>query len=567
MKCIIASEKPWNRHLLDDLNQEMDVEFQLISKNEDFTFDKVSKIAPYYIFLPHWSYFIPKKIYKNFECIVFHMTDLPFGRGGSPLQNLIERGIHHTKISALRVEEKLDAGPIYLKHDLCLFGTAEEIFIRASKIISEMIGIIITKTPTPTPQVGDVTLFQRRAPSQSNITDLSTFEQIFDYIRMLDCDGYPKAFLETGKFRFEFSRPSLKTDCIMADVKIMLKKKTIDKILFRVDGYQNIGLGHIIRCIALANMVRDKFQITFACQERDNEVLKMIYDERFNLIKLPIESHYEKDAEILIRYLDKKAILVLDGYHFKEEYQLIVKPHCQKLICIDDIHNYHFYADVIINHNEQTKNVNYSCEPFTQLYLGGKYALLRSPFLKNKKLKRDFEKSIKNILICMGGADPSNQTLRIVKALDLIDLNLIVNVVIGIANPNYHTISKWIGKNSKLKINLLSNLNASEMCKQLILNDFLFAQASTIAWEACCIGIPMIVGITADNQTGIAEILGNKQAALNLKWYKDISIIKIKEKFLRLINDKYLLKQFITNQKNIIDGNSKLRYQKIFAEL
>jgi len=343
----------------------------------------------------------------------------------------------------------------------------------------------------------------------------------------------------------------------------------INKIIFRVNANQTIGLGHVMRSLALADMLFDKFKITFACHKLENQVLNLLAQKNFEVIELPITNDYETDAKNLLKYLDKNTILVLDGYHFKEAYQLNVKPHCHKLVCIDDIHNYHFYADVIINHCEHAKYIKYSCEPYTRLYLGGRYALLRKPFLENKNLKRDLKKSIENIFICMGGADTSNQTLRVVKALDLTSLYLTVNIVIGVANSNYQKISQWMGKNknSKLNINLLSNLGAYEMCEQLMQNDFLFATASTTALEACCVGIPMLVGITADNQIDIANILKSKRAALNIEWYKDSSIKKIKEKLLNLIDNKNLLKQFVINQKILIDGNSELRYKTIFAEL
>ena len=341
------------------------------------------------------------------------------------------------------------------------------------------------------------------------------------------------------------------------------------KIFFRADGYQKIGIGHISRCLALADILRDRFKITFACQKRDGNVLNMVRNEDIELIELPIENDYEKDAENLKEYLNKNTILVLDGYNFREAYQLVVKPHCFKLVCIDDIHIYHFYADVIINHSEHAKYIEYSCEPYTKLYLGGEYALLRKPFLEHASFERDFEKHIENILVCMGGADPGNQTLRILQALDLTKLDLTVNVVIGIANPNYNKISQWRGenKNSKLRINLLSNLSASEMCEQFMQNDFLFTPGSTTAWEACCIGIPMIVGLIADNQSGMAQILGERQAALNVGWYRENGIERIKNSFICLATDKNKLKEFVRHQKEIVDGKSDLRYKKMFHEV
>ena len=84
-----------------------------ITDNLKFKLDEIRRINPEYIFFPHWSYIIPKEIFSNYQCIVFHMTDLPYGRGGSPLQNLILAGKKKTKISAIDVVEEIDAGDIF----------------------------------------------------------------------------------------------------------------------------------------------------------------------------------------------------------------------------------------------------------------------------------------------------------------------------------------------------------------------------------------------------------------------------------------------------------------------
>ncbi len=221
---IILSEKNWNKDLIKNLSVICEANFVLIDKKQDFTLENLQRINPAKIFIPHWSYIIPSEIYENFECVVFHMTDLPFGRGGSPLQNLIVRGFEQTKISALRVEKGLDMGDIYLKKELSLLGTGEEIFLRASTIIESMIKEIINNNLQCQEQIGEITVFQRRKPEQSNLENLDELKQIYDYIRMLDAEGYPKAFLETEHFRFEFSRASLKSDnSIIADVKIIPK--------------------------------------------------------------------------------------------------------------------------------------------------------------------------------------------------------------------------------------------------------------------------------------------------------------------------------------------------------
>ena len=222
---LIVSEKSWNKELVSYLQSTMpQYAFYLISQKEDFTVERIGSISPVKIFIPHWSYIIPSAIFERYKCIVFHMTDLPYGRGGSPLQNLIVRGLTATKLSALRVEVGLDTGPVYLKMDLSLSGTAEEIFVRVNKLVGKMIVEIIQNNLQPVPQEGDPVVFKRRKPEQSDMSGLEKLEEIFDYIRMLDADGYPHAYIEKGEFRYEFTRASIKADgSIVADVKITKK--------------------------------------------------------------------------------------------------------------------------------------------------------------------------------------------------------------------------------------------------------------------------------------------------------------------------------------------------------
>jgi methionyl-tRNA formyltransferase len=222
VKYVVANTNPIYHQVEKDLFEKYkDVYF--IRSTEDLSYESVQQLQPEYIFFLHWSHLIRPEIYKNFESVVFHMTDLPYGRGGSPLQNLIIRKCKTTKLSALKVNEGLDTGDIYLKRELELHGTAEEIFIRAGALMEEMIAEIIESKPVPQPQQGEPVVFKRRKPEESNIINLDSLEDVFDHIRMLDAEGYPNAFIETDHFRFEFSKASLQKDQLQANVRIFKK--------------------------------------------------------------------------------------------------------------------------------------------------------------------------------------------------------------------------------------------------------------------------------------------------------------------------------------------------------
>ena len=159
MTFVLATSRPWNEVLAKRLEEKTGKAFHLVTQIEKLTYESLMQLNPRYVFFPHWSHVIPKEIFESFECIIFHMTDLPYGRGGSPLQNLILQGHNRTKISALRCIAELDAGPVYMKKPISLEGSASEIFQRAANVIEVMIEEIIDKKPVPKPQKGEPVVF------------------------------------------------------------------------------------------------------------------------------------------------------------------------------------------------------------------------------------------------------------------------------------------------------------------------------------------------------------------------------------------------------------------------
>lgn len=220
---ILLSSNPIYLKTFNNLNRRTNQKWVYIDNKDDLksqitNYKKINKI-----FVPHWSFKIPESIYNKYEVILFHMTDLPFGRGGSPLQNLIKLGYNKTKVSSIRVTDGIDEGPIYLKRSLSLEGTAEQIFNRTSSIITNMIIKINENKLVPKPQSGKPIYFKRRTPDQSRISDINSIKEIYDHIRMLDCEGYPKAFLEFEKYRFEFENVRFKNEeNLVANVNIKL---------------------------------------------------------------------------------------------------------------------------------------------------------------------------------------------------------------------------------------------------------------------------------------------------------------------------------------------------------
>ena len=222
---LVATIRPWNIEAYNKIICRFPGEWHLVTDPGQLTESYLADLKPRLIFFPHWSSIVPTQITSEFECVCFHETDVPFGRGGSPIQNLIERGHTESVVTALKMGPELDSGDVYLKRPFSLHGSAEEIFIRVSHLVASMILEIITTRPVPKAQDGPVTLFKRRTPEQSLISGLEPdLNALHDKIRMLDADEYPQARIELGQYRFSFSRASLTVKGIHADVLIEKKR-------------------------------------------------------------------------------------------------------------------------------------------------------------------------------------------------------------------------------------------------------------------------------------------------------------------------------------------------------
>jgi len=157
------------------------------------------------------------------------MTDVPYGRGGSPLQNLILAGHTETMLTALRMVKEMDAGPVYAKRPLSLDGSAEAIYLRGGQLSLEIIQWMIEHNPQPTPQEGEVVTFKRRKPEQSSLPNSGSLESAYDFIRMLDAEGYPHAFIEHGNYLINFRNARLHGERVIAEAEIKLRNTILKR--------------------------------------------------------------------------------------------------------------------------------------------------------------------------------------------------------------------------------------------------------------------------------------------------------------------------------------------------
>lgn len=338
------------------------------------------------------------------------------------------------------------------------------------------------------------------------------------------------------------------------------------RIIIRADGGTSIGMGHIIRCLALADMLKKQFSISFAIQKPVQSVINIIHGITEKIIELPKTGNYNEDAIHFCQHLKSDDIVVLDGYNFKTDYQKAIKEKGCKLVAIDDLHDWHQLADVVINHAEGVNESDYSTESYTKLCLGLDYVLLRKEFLNADKVPRTIT-SVKKIFTSMGAADINNLTQKFVDALVQIKGIEEIHLMLGDINPNLKSIDKFISEHKEIKIITHFNISAKELADLLKTCDICICPASSISLESCAIGIGLVSGFTADNQHGILNGLLKHAAADNLDDLNRVSINEIKERFQSLMEAPSLLNDQVKHQKRMIDGRSSERLNKEFRDL
>ena len=292
------------------------------------------------------------------------------------------------------------------------------------------------------------------------------------------------------------------------------------KIYFRADGSTDIGMGHVIRSLALADMLKDDFECIFATRFVNEYIISEIKKTCSSYIKLSEvdETHFNE----FLTYLEEEDTVVLDNYFYTTEYQRQIKDIGCKLVCIDDMHDKHYVADVVINHAPGLKEEQFSIESYTKLCLGLDYALLRKPFLNVTPRKRTEQK---RCLVCIGGVDKHNITTNIVSLLENIKSVEIIDIIIGSAFLFKKELEKVISTSIK-EVNIYSSLSSQQMVEQMQISDFGILPASSISIEAMAVGMPFMVGYYVDNQEEYYFNLVRKVPNIGLGDFKKITSIE-----------------------------------------
>lgn len=336
-------------------------------------------------------------------------------------------------------------------------------------------------------------------------------------------------------------------------------------LIIRVDADIQIGAGHLMRCLALAQAWKDAGgKITFITSCQNKGLLRRLREEESEICLLahtyPDPGDWDYTKGILAAHPD--AWVVLDGYHFDEVYQRWMKETGLRLLVIDDMaHLKCYYADIVLNQNIHANEELYeNREPYTQLLLGNHYVLLRQEFWKWRGWKRQVPQVARKILVTFGGGDPDNVTFKVIQALHQVEVDgLETEVVVGGSNPNYVELQAAVC-DSRFPIRLKSNV--ANMPELMAWPDIAISAGGTTSWELAFMGLPSIVLILADNQRPIAERLNTKGVAVNLGWHKNLSSSDIAQALTQLLVSEKSRVELSRRGQKLVDGEGSFRVLK-----
>jgi UDP-2,4-diacetamido-2,4,6-trideoxy-beta-L-altropyranose hydrolase len=319
------------------------------------------------------------------------------------------------------------------------------------------------------------------------------------------------------------------------------------KVAFRVDASLLIGIGHVMRCLTLADALKTQgTECYFISREYPGHLLDVIEQRGYQVNRLaaPV-SHAIKESELahaaclgIIWQIDAAntaAILVdlqpdwlvVDHYALDQRWEKALAPHYRKLLVIDDLADRAHNCDLLIDQNLGRKPSHYAkwvpkhCRVLTSPH----YALIRPEFaaLRAYSLqRRQARPALRQLLISMGGVDQPNATGQVLQALKTCALpaDCRIIVIMGLTAP-------WLQNVKELATQMPWStevvVNVSDMAQRMADSDLAIGAAGSTSWERCCLGLPTLMVVLAANQQASAQALKNADAACLIVAVSDIA--------------------------------------------
>lgn len=354
------------------------------------------------------------------------------------------------------------------------------------------------------------------------------------------------------------------------------------KVVFRVDASVDIGIGHVMRCLTLADaLVQKGADCEFICREHTGNAINHIRQKGYQVYSLlsmrvpavipdrvlahahwlgATQQQDMDECEVILRD-SMPDWLVFDHYAIDERWQKPMRRYCQKILVIDDLADRVHDCDLLLDQNLGHGPDDYrdNIPRHAQVLTGARYALLRPEFaqLRETSLRRRLNPRLRQILVSMGGIDKVNATGQMLEALKecVLPDDCIISVVMGESAPWLELV---VRQAEKMPVPTSVLVDVSDMAQHMVNSDLAIGAAGSTSWERCCLGLPTVMVVIADNQKQVARHLQQENAVFGLSLNGNLDI-QLRQVFQALDKDPTILSKMSASAAQVTDGGGSGR--------
>ncbi|MGG3887913.1 UDP-2,4-diacetamido-2,4,6-trideoxy-beta-L-altropyranose hydrolase [Metabacillus fastidiosus] len=359
-------------------------------------------------------------------------------------------------------------------------------------------------------------------------------------------------------------------------------------VVIRTDASTEIGTGHVMRCLTLANNLKQQaINVEFICRGTEGNLISLIegqgykvyclnnkeFSEKENLFinnyeqksNISIEKDYEETIVRLKQFLDSIDLLIVDHYELDMRWEEKVKKYVKKIMVIDDLANRKHSCDLLLDQNLY----DVSSKPYKDLVpeycltlIGPKYSLLRQDFLKYRIRKNKTLKDL-SILVFFGGSDEHNETSKVLHAIKELNLpNVHFHIVVGSSNKNKERIKVICSEMENADYYCQINNMAQLMSKC----DLALGAGGSTSWERCCLGLPSVIVSMASNQKDLSLKLSEVGAVKYLGDFNNVDIEIWKRNIKEYLGNESLREEMTRISTSLVDGLGANRVTEIIVK-
>lgn len=350
-----------------------------------------------------------------------------------------------------------------------------------------------------------------------------------------------------------------------------------DTVLIRADASEEIGTGHVMRCLALADeLQRHGHQSLFICRALKGHMAEYIKARGFKVYVMETQDPLSLEnmvfdvqftIDIALNLEVKPKWMIVDHYGIDEQWESRIRPYVEKLLVIDDLANRRHHADVLLDQNlARIPEVRYRdlVPDKCKLLLGPSYLLLRPAFYTERRKLKERTGQIHRLLMFFGGSDPTNETAKAIDALKELSLyDLTVDVVIG----HSHRFKEEIKRKCETIDRLTLHIQIEYMAELIATADFALGAGGVAMWERCYLGLPSSVTVVADNQLEAARLADQMGVIWNSGWYGQMNSLKYADILKRAIGAPEEMRAMSNRSLEVMNSHAETSGSQVIKEL